>query len=475
MGEREELIDAVREARADRARADATEAIALARLSELDGNDHRALADEVAPELGVSTAEATRRVGRSAVLVRRMPTVLGLMQAGQVEAYGARRLLDVAAPLDENKTRRLDELLAQRLASQPGASLLPDNLTRRVRRLMEVVDPGGQVARARQARCERSFDIRNDDHAMSQFTLRIPAEVAAGIRSRVDALANKVRRKDRDGRTMDQLRADVATDLLLGRSPEVSTPAIAASVFIHLPIDTALGMTEDGCELDGYGPVPGAIAREIMTNPNSTWRAVLCDPGTGRPVDLGRTRRRPTAAVRDLVAARDRECCVPWCHRPARHCEFDHGTAWTDGGHTSTANGSSKCDRHHARKDDPGWTIHHDPDTGTTVVTTPNGATHTDVREPIHAPTRRHHRKRRDQTCRATQWSPPGRQSAPQQPTGQPPVRSRRSPQQSADMSEQQVPRQRGAEDPHSGKRDDRGPTVDEVNPGDRATAVGDV
>ncbi|MCP2251922.1 protein of unknown function (DUF222) [Prauserella aidingensis] len=380
----------------------------LARLAELD--DVRSVADEVAPELGVSTAEAARRIGRGVALTARLPTVLTLMRAGRVEAYGARRVLDVTAPLNDDHARRVDELLGERLAADSSASLLPANLARRTRRLVEKVDPEGQTARARAARRNRSFQLRPGEHAMSQFTLDAPANVAAAVKSHVDALANDLRRTDRDGRTLDQLRADVACDLLLGRNPGVSAPRAAASVFLHLPVDTALTMTDDGCELDGYGPVPGPIAREIMSDPNSIWRAVLCDPGTGRPVDLGRTRRRPTAAVRNLVAARDRECCVPWCHRPARRCDFDHDTAWHLGGHTSASNGSAKCDHHHARKDDPGWTIHHEPDTGTTTVTTPSGATHTATPEPVHEPGRLRTRKRRDPACRSTQQ--PGRQPA---------------------------------------------------------------
>ncbi|MCP2255775.1 hypothetical protein LY13_004557 [Prauserella aidingensis] len=38
-------------------------------------------------------------------------------------------------------------------------------------------------------------------------------------------------------------------------------------VHLHMPIDTALTITDDGCELDGYGPIPAPIARDIMTNP----------------------------------------------------------------------------------------------------------------------------------------------------------------------------------------------------------------
>ncbi|GAA1191436.1 hypothetical protein LY12_001713 [Prauserella alba] len=100
--------------------------------------------------------------------------------------------------------------------------------------------------------------------------------------ARVDAMARALR-WDGENRTLDQLRADITADLLLGRDSGAHVPEAAAMVYLHLPIDTALSTSETGCELDGYGPIPAAIAREIMTNSNSTWRAVLCDPATGRP------------------------------------------------------------------------------------------------------------------------------------------------------------------------------------------------
>lgn len=40
-------------------------------------------------------------------------------------------------------------------------------------------------------------------------------------------------------------------------------------MFLYLPIDNALTLSGEGPELAGYGPIPGPLAREIMTNPAS--------------------------------------------------------------------------------------------------------------------------------------------------------------------------------------------------------------
>ncbi|MCP2256235.1 hypothetical protein LY13_005022, partial [Prauserella aidingensis] len=214
----------------------------------------------------------------------------------------------------------------------------------------------------------------------------------------------------------------------------------AAMVYLHVPVDTALTISDQGCELDGYGPVPAAVAREIMTNRRSVWRAVLCDPGTGEPLDLGRTRRRPSATIRELVRVRDRECVMPWCHRPARHCDHDHEQAWTTdggGGATSVANGGPRCRRHHRLKHDPRWSARYDPVHGTTRITTPHGATYTAHRHPVLSPksgrrrptpardTRARHAPRCDAPAReAPAREAPARDAQTRrQPAGAPPAR----------------------------------------------------
>ncbi|MCP2236222.1 protein of unknown function (DUF222) [Prauserella halophila] len=382
------MIERVRELRARRAQLDAEELALLAEISAVVGDD-RGLTEELTPVLRVSTREVERRIDDATSLTGRMPQLLGAMRAGELEACGVRRVLAVVDPLDDDAARGVDALLAERLTNAPETAWQPGNLAQRVRRLVEKVDPGGHTERARRARAERRIALTPGEHAVSSLEAILPAEVAAACYSRVDGMARSLRRGG-DGRTLDQLRADVTADLLLGRDPGVAVPEAAAMVYVHVPVDAALSISDERCELDGYGPIPAPIAREIMTSQHSIWRAVLCDPGTGEPVDLGRTRRRPSAVIRELVRVRDRECVMPWCHRPARHCDHDHEKAWAaagGGGSTSVANGGPRCRRHHRLKDQPGWNARYNPIHGTTRVTTPHGATYTAHRQPVLTPT----------------------------------------------------------------------------------------
>jgi hypothetical protein len=380
----DEAVEALGAARRARARADAVEARAAARLSRLRDGD-RSLAKEVSLELRTSETVAANRVARGESLVRRMPLLLAAMEAGDIEGFPAGRIVEVAAMLDDAQARQIDAQLAAKLARGRLQFTDPTSLVKATRRLVNALDPDGQAERARKARAERKVVLIPGENATSTLAADLPAEVAASAYARIDAMARKIRNRG-DQRTLEQLRADMFADLLLGHDPGVSAPKGAAMVFLHMPMDTALTMSDSGCELSGYGPIPGAVAREIMTNPDSVLRTVLTDPASSTVRDLGRSRRNPSVFLRDFVAARDRECSGVGCHRPAQRCDWDHLSGWHDLGVTADHNGGAKCERCHYRKDEPGWTLTHDPGTGTSTITTPTGRTYTKIAEPIIEP-----------------------------------------------------------------------------------------
>lgn len=366
-----EVMDTLAAVRRLRARADAIEAHALTRLDELrDGS--RYVPDEAALELRMSRHAMADRVASARVLTDDMPQLLAAMESGEIERHPATKITNTVTHLTGPQRREVDQQLADKLATGRLSWLDPSRLVRAARRLVTKVDPDGETDRARRARLERKVELIPGEDSMSTLAAELPAEVAASAYSRIDGMARRLRNNG-DERTLDQLRADVYADLLLGNDPGTQPPAAAATVFLHLPVTTALTLGDDGAELSGYGPLPGPIAREIMTGPSSVWRTVLTDPGTGEPLDLGATRRRPSQLIRDIVAVRDTECTIPGCHRPAQRCDFDHLGEWQYHRDTSSGNGAPKCEYHHTMKSEPDWHIDYDPDTGITTVTTPAG------------------------------------------------------------------------------------------------------
>ncbi len=353
-------------------RAQAIQARAIAQVSRARGGA-RWVADELAPELRLSRDTTATRVALADALVSRMPCLLAAMVAGELDIDKARQAFDGVAVLSDELARRADEILSSRIGEKN-----PSNWRKTVTRVVASLDPEGQRARAEARRKQRRVELHHEPDAMASLWAYLPAEIATAVYARIDMLARKLRVGE-ETRTMDQLRADVLAELLLGKGWE----GLAAQVFIHIPLDTALGIRDDGCELVGHGPIPAEVGRQIMNQPNSVWRKVLTDPVTGTVRDIGRKRYRPPAALAELVRVRDRTCRAPGCNRPAQRCDADHCTAWSQNGDTCEHNLCCLCRYHHGLKDEPGWTFEFDPETADLTVTTPTGRTYSTRPEPL--------------------------------------------------------------------------------------------
>jgi hypothetical protein len=86
----------------------------------------------------------------------------------------------------------------------------------------------------------------------------------------------------------------------------------------------------------------------------------------------------PTEAyeVRDRLRTRadllNPSCVFPWCTRPARRCDHDHGVPFEAGGATCDCNLAPLCRRHHRLKTHAGWR-YTTLETGTYLWSDPHG------------------------------------------------------------------------------------------------------
>ena len=135
------------------------------------------------------------------------------------------------------------------------------------------------------------------------------------------------------------------------RRPGTARPTVTASII--LTWDTLKA------GLPGAGTLPDGTA----LSPAATLTA-LCDAaiipmiftGPGQPLHVGRAARAFTTAQRRALAARDRGCTWPGCHRRASRCAAHHLKHWEDGGETSIDNGALLCRYHHQLLHREGWT-----------------------------------------------------------------------------------------------------------------------
>ncbi len=143
-------------------------------------------------------------------------------------------------------------------------------------------------------------------------------------------------------------------------------------------------------------PVPGLHSVEglDLANPLDLIRWVSAQPADGRsPVTLLREELgiiaadsyAPSAELRRLILERDRTCQFPSCAMPSWRGEIDHIIAfdptlpaWAQ---TTDLNLSARCKHHHQLKTRGLWTVHREPETGTSVWTS-TATGHTYRREP---------------------------------------------------------------------------------------------
>ncbi|GIG37824.1 HNH endonuclease signature motif containing protein [Cellulomonas pakistanensis] len=137
-----------------------------------------------------------------------------------------------------------------------------------------------------------------------------------------------------------------------------------AEVRVTISAATLLGLDDAPADLDGYGPIDAVAARALAAG--GVWRRVVTDPRTGRVLDVGRERYRPTAALAELVRTRDRTCAFPGCTVPARRADLDHTVEYHPQpgappdqplGRTDADNLGPLCRRHHRLKTDGGFRL----------------------------------------------------------------------------------------------------------------------
>ncbi|WP_235835434.1 MULTISPECIES: HNH endonuclease signature motif containing protein [Arthrobacter] len=156
--------------------------------------------------------------------------------------------------------------------------------------------------------------------------------------------------------------ADVIPDVVpleaasSGGMPFGAVPVPQAQVLVTVPVLSLLGVTEEAAMLDGYGPIPPSMARELVAGGAGSFYRVLTDPRDGAPLEIGRTSYRLTKAMRQWLRLRDGKCPFPGCGNQSPDNEADHLLAWAKGGTTGISNLGQPCPKHHRLKHGTAWT-----------------------------------------------------------------------------------------------------------------------
>lgn len=479
----------------------ASEARLLCGLAELTTRDgwrssapFESLLMEVAGTCVIGQNSAHTRITDAEHLVTRLRQTLRRLEAGTLGVPQARVLIGETRDLDEVTCAQVEERVLPDAAELP-----PGALRARVRRVVLTLDAAAAARRAAKARGDRRVWVKQaQEHGMSLLMALVPSEQVSAVMLSLTEQARAMKAAHDDGRSADQLRADLLVELLTGErvaptrpcrptaDPEppwvvaaaaadadvdvdadvhadvaadadvpadpdapadadVAAPAIQLApptrptdpapppgqpppgrvvvvrplqVVLHVPLATALGVSDEPGEIDGGELVCAARVRELMVT--AELRALFVDGETGKPITTRRTplhraapgsapltpdelrellrslvmtpvpvppdepepRHDPSAELARFVRLRDRQCDGPGCSVPASQCELDHHEAYPAGS-TSRANLRARSQRcHHAKHH--GWTVICAAD-GTTRWTGPSTRTYR-VHPRWHAP-----------------------------------------------------------------------------------------
>ena len=317
-----------------------------------------AVTAEVACVLTVGERSAAALVAEAAMLTSRLPLTLAALRAGSISWQHARVMCDEATGLEPLAAAALEAHFLDPQATLaatgcPAGELVPARFRAKARSWRERHHPVSLEARHRKGAAERRLEFAPDRDGMAWLSAYLPADAAAGAWARATEAARTLQGPS-ETRTLTQLRADVATSWLLAGVAE-GVPSPAAQVLVSVPVLSLLGAVEEPATLDGYGPIPGSMARRLVADGAGSFLRVLTDPRSGAPLEIGRTSYRIPKPMRQWLRLRDGRCPFPGCGNQSLDNEADHLLAWSEGGGTGISNLGQPCRKHHRLKHTTPW------------------------------------------------------------------------------------------------------------------------
>jgi hypothetical protein len=348
-----------------------------------------AAAREIQVATGLPISQCQRRVWLASCEPERSKPLTAAMRAGRVTLTRALTLAEATAHLDAAIAAGIATRVLRPLTS-PDGTLLPaaplSQATFRARLHRQLVLHHGLTGQAKRTYQEglKARRMSAEPHPDGTGGLLITGDGPriCAAHSRVDQIARRLRNEG-DPRTLDQLRADVATNLLLhGCIPGDSTFAAhggmpAATVQVVVSLSTLLGLDKGAAVIPGWGTISGQQARRLALAAGSIWKRIVTDPLTGRAIEATATTYKVPAGMAEQVKIRDGVCRAPGCEIPATRADLDHTQEWQPGGaggSTAETNLATLHRGHHNLKTAGFWDSVQSPD-GTLTWTTATGRT----------------------------------------------------------------------------------------------------
>jgi hypothetical protein len=191
----------------------------------------------------------------------------------------------------------------------------------------------------------RSLQIKAGGEGMASISGYLDSAGAAILRKALEPLARKSGKGDH--RKRKQRLADALIELASGAKP--------AEVQVTTSIETLMGLAgAPAAEMEWSLPLSARTVERMACDCNVVRVLLGADSAV---IDVGRSTRVISPALRRALAARDGGCRWPGCDRQTSWCEGHHLVHWINGGETEPGNLALLCYRHHRMVHEGGWQL----------------------------------------------------------------------------------------------------------------------
>lgn len=312
-------------------------------------SDGEAAEAEIRAALQMTRRTADREMGLALELRGRLPQVWAALAAGRIDVPRARVIAMGTVHLEDAKVAAVVDKVVE-----AAPRLTTGQLRARLARLCMEVDPEDAARRYETSVEDRRIGTEPDPFGTCSLSgLNLSPERVAAATSHINHLARQLS-GPAESRTIDQLRADIFLDLLIGR--HAGRGRTGGAVEITVDLSTLAELNAMPGDLAGYGPVIADIARKVAQDQvDEPWLFTVTDSVSGQVLHTGTTRRRPNRAQSRHVTARNRTCIFPGCRMPARQSDLDHRRPWAQTGVTDVDDLAPMCRHDHCIHHAAGW------------------------------------------------------------------------------------------------------------------------
>ena len=289
---------------------------------------------------------AARLVHQAQVLTHEMPAVLDGMRAGEIGEEQAAILVRETEGLGPAARAQVAEEVSDR-----WQRLGDRGLREAARQVVNRLDPDLAQVRAIAAAHDRHVSWRSAPDSMLRLTALLPAREGLACVQALQADPDVAAAKASD---RNRAMADALVSRLTGRATGEPVPV---DVRVNLMIPSESLIKDAPGHLEGYGTIPGHLARDLITacpeKDGPAIRRIFTAPGHQELIGMESTARTYRGLLREFITLRDQRCRTPFCESDVKH--IDHIKPVAEGGPTSADNAGVDCAHCNYTKGLPGY------------------------------------------------------------------------------------------------------------------------